>query len=138
MGILVNTRSKGELANVVAFTGNPTAAGDNRFLVNAQAGELDVVAAEPGVFPEKDLLIMSGAGDVVGIERVTGSSELPEGEYVLSDAELEDLGVTLWSIEQDFPIDATVPEGGDLLLDTEWKVKSDGQLIIKQVRPFLR
>ena len=28
--------------------------------------------------------------------------------------------------------------GDTLLLDTEWKVLSDGRLIIKQIRPFLR
>jgi hypothetical protein len=25
-----------------------------------------------------------------------------------------------------------------VLLDTEWKIRSDGSLIVKQVRPFLR
>jgi phosphoenolpyruvate synthase/pyruvate phosphate dikinase len=52
MGILVDTRTKGELANIVAFTGNPLLRGDRRYLVNAQLGELDVVAALPGVWPE--------------------------------------------------------------------------------------
>jgi hypothetical protein len=68
MGILVNTRTKGELANIVAFTGNPLRAGDDRYLVNAQVGELDVVSAKPGVWPEKVLLTVEG-GAVVAIER---------------------------------------------------------------------
>ncbi len=35
-------------------------------------------------------------------------------------------------------IDGTVPSGATVLLDTEWKILSDGRLIVKQVRPFLR
>jgi phosphoenolpyruvate synthase/pyruvate phosphate dikinase len=135
MGVLVDTRFGGELANIVAFTGNPTSAGDDRYLVNAQYGELEVVAAEPGVFPEKNLLTLDAAGDVTLIDRVSQSSE---AEIVLTDAQLEELGGVLWDIAQVYPLDDEVPEGHDVLWDTEWKVRSDGQLIIKQIRPFLR
>jgi len=136
MGILVDTRTKGERANVVAFSGNPLLAGDDRYLINAQAGELDVVASEPGVWPEKDLLAMEN-GVVTDIERARGSTELPEGEWVLDDARLEELGAALWTIVEVYPVDAEAPPGADILLDTEWKIRSDGQLVVKQVRPFL-
>ncbi len=136
MGILVNTRTKGELANIVAFSANPFADGDDRYLVNAQLGELDVVSAAPGVFPEKDLLTIEG-GLVVGIERAAGSSELPDGSWVLDDALLEELGAALWSVVDVYPVDAVVPEGLDVLVDTEWKLRPDGRLAIKQIRPFL-
>lgn len=53
MGVLVDLRIDDELANIVAFTGKPNAAGDDRYLVNAQAGELDVVLPDPGSFPEE-------------------------------------------------------------------------------------
>lgn len=62
MGILVNTRTGDELANVVAFTGNPSLAGDDRYLVNAQVGAVDVVSAVPGVWPEKVLLTIARPG----------------------------------------------------------------------------
>jgi hypothetical protein len=136
MGILVNTRTKGELANVVAFSGNPLLAGDDRYLINAQAGELDVVASQPGVWPEKDLLTMDN-GVVTEIERARGSTELPEGEWVLDDARLGELGAALWTIVEVYPVDAEVPPTVDILLDTEWKLRSDGRLAVKQVRPFL-
>ena len=54
-------------------------AGDGRFLINAQAGELEVVSPEPGTWPEKTRLTLED-GEVVEIDRVRGSSELPEGE----------------------------------------------------------
>ncbi|HCP45357.1 MAG TPA: hypothetical protein DIU15_04915 [Deltaproteobacteria bacterium] len=137
MGILVNTRTGDEQANIVAFTANPTSTTDDRMLVNAQLGELDVVAAEPGVVPEKSLLDVTD-GLVTAIVRVAPSSEVATGEEVLSDAQLSELGEQLWSILQDFPVDEPTPTDHDLLLDTEWKVRGDGQLIVKQVRPFLR
>jgi hypothetical protein len=137
MGVLVNDRSKNEQANFVAFTANPTSPGDERMLVNAQMGELDVVSAGPGVIPEKVLLQVDDAV-VTDILRVSQSSVVLPGVQVLSDSQLRELGGHLWTIREDLPSDAEPPEGRDLLLDTEWKVLEDGTMTIKQVRPFLR
>jgi hypothetical protein len=134
MGILVDTRIANEQANIVAFTGNPTA-NDTRYLVEAQEGELAVVAAEVGVYPESTLLTVE-EGKVTAILRVSGSSEV-EGE-VLTDSELEALGAMLFEIDSVFPVDTPAPEGSSLLWDTEWKIDQNGQLLIKQIRPFLR
>ncbi len=136
MAVLVNTRSADEQANIVAFTGSPTA-DDDRYVVNAQLGELAVVAAESGVFPEKTLLTVS-RGSVVAIERVSASSETVGDQVVLSDDQLTQLGEVLAGIEADYPIDGEAPAGAVVLLDTEWKVLSDGRLVVKQVRPFVR
>jgi pyruvate,water dikinase len=135
MGVLVNTRSADEQANIVAFTGNPSA-DDDRTLVNAQIGTLDVVSSEPGVFPEKSLLEVSGE-TVTEIVRVTHSSERPSS-WVLSDTQLQELGGLLGQIEASYPMDEAVPVNSTVLLDSEWKVLSDGRLVIKQIRPFLR
>jgi hypothetical protein len=134
MGILVNDRSKDEEANIVAFTGNPTSDGDDRFLINAQEGELEVVAAEAGVFPESILLTLVG-GSVTEIFRVSPSSEVDE---VLTDAELTELGEVLHDVREVYPVDLDIPEDRDLLWDTEWKVTSEGRLVIKQIRPYIR
>ena len=134
MGVLVNDRSKDEQANIVAFSGNPTSEGDDRYLVNAQEGELEVVASEPGVFPESVLLTVESEA-VTEILRVSSSSEVDE---VLTDAELEELGGVLAGIAAIYPVDLEVPADRDLLWDTEWKVLSDGRLIIKQIRPYVR
>ena len=136
MGILVNTRSNNEQANIVAFSGNPTTDGDDRYLVNAQEGEGEVVSSEPGVVPEKVLITVED-GVATDIYRVSGSSETDDGE-VLTDAELTELARVLYDASQVFPVDQEVPEGEDLLWDTEWKISESGQLIIKQIRPYLR
>lgn len=136
MGVLACTRVGDEEANAVAFSGNPSAADDDRYLINAQEGELAVVSSEPGVYPESVLLTLDD-GAVTDILRVTGSSEVVGGE-VLTDAELSELGGELWTITEVFPLDDVAPEGHDVLWDTEWKIDSTGQLKIKQIRPFLR
>lgn len=134
MGILVNNRSKDEQANAVAFTGNPTSAGDDRYLVNAQEGELEVVSSEPGVYPERILVTVEG-GTVTDIDRISESSETDE---VLTDSEITALSDVLTTCAASYPNDFDVPEGSELLWDTEWKITSEGQLVIKQIRPYLR
>jgi hypothetical protein len=137
MGVLCNTRSNDEQANAVAFSGNPSTDGDDRYLVNAQEGEIEVVSADPGVTPERDLLTVVD-GEVTEILRSSASSEIPAGEYVLTDAELMELGGLLFEAGVVFPFDDVVPDDRDLLWDTEWKFDSDGQMKIKQIRPYLR
>lgn len=136
MGVLVNERSEAELANLVAFSGNPTARSDTRFLVNAQVGELPVVSPAPGMWPEQALLTLED-GAVSGIERVAASSELPAGQ-VVSDADLQQLGRELGRLVDIYPYDAEPPANHVFLLDTEWKLMPNGSLRIKQVRPFLK
>ncbi len=130
MGILVDTRAKDEQVNAVAFTGHPVL-DDDRFLIDAQVGWLDVVSAEGGVVPEQILVDVDGTE--VTLERVHASSEADE---VLTDARATELALA--DIAAMFPIDGEAPDGEDLWLDTEWKVLEDGRLIVKQVRPFLR
>ncbi len=137
MGVLVDLRSGDELANMVAFTGDPNLVGDARFLINAQMGELEVVSPTPGTWPEKTRLTLTD-GQVSAIDRVRGSSELPAGQQVLDDDHLRELGSVLWQIREQFPIDEIAPPDSALLLDTEWKLRPDNTLLIKQVRPYLR
>lgn len=137
MGVLVNDRSKDERANIVVFTGNPSVPGDDRFVVNAQLGDLSVVSPGPGEVVELTLLTVQD-GQVTTIERVRESSETAPGVPVLSDSRLQELGAAMAGIADVLPIDEQPPDGGVVLLDSEWKVLSDGRLIIKQARPFLR
>jgi hypothetical protein len=76
-------------------------------------------------------------GEVDAIERARGSTELPDGEWVLDDARLEELGALLANVAQVYPQDEEAPPTARVYLDTEWKLRADGQLVIKQVRPFM-
>ncbi len=136
MGILVTRAFIDERANGVAFTGNPANRLDRRYVVTAQVGEESVVSPAPGVLPERNVLEIED-GRVVSIIRSVASSLLPRGAHVLSDAELEELGALLWTVDRDLPIDTSPYPRSEVLLDFEFKIERNGDLAVKQVRPFL-
>ena len=95
-----------------------------------------LVRPPPGVRPETLLLTRASDGEHIAlIDRVSESSE--SSNPVLSDENVRNIGELMIELEASFPIDEEVPEGRRVLLDSEWKVLSDGTLVIKQVRPFL-
>jgi hypothetical protein len=137
MAALVSRQYEDERANGVAFTGDPQDADDARYTINAQLGEVDVVAPPPGVTAELDRLTLTD-GQVTAIERAAASSLVPPGTRVLSDAQLEQLGAVLAEISATYPVDPGEHPPADVLLDLEFKIDAGGALVIKQVRPFLR
>ncbi|MBN1443190.1 MAG: hypothetical protein JXA90_10800 [Planctomycetes bacterium] len=137
MAILVTPAYPDEAANGVAFTGNPVNPQDKRYLINAQLGDVSVVTPEdPSIVPERDLLEITG-GEVTGIIRARASSLVPPGSFVLSDEQLSTLGSVLYSVEESFPIDYGPFDPEWVLLDFEFKFTQAGDLVLKQVRPFL-
>ena len=137
MGVLVSTQYEDEQANGVAFTGNPNDQEDNRYTINVQRGEIEVVNPPVGTTAELDRLTIAG-GAVTAIERVGESSEVQPGEVVLTDAQLEELGAAIASVAAVYPIEYGDHQPNDVLLDLEFKITGDGKLVIKQIRPFLR
>lgn len=135
MGVLVNPRFALERANGVAFTGNPSDLEDPRFTVNVQIGEVPVVGSTPGVVAELDRLLVQD-GMLVSIDREVASSLVPAGTPVLDDARLRTLGELLWAVARDFPVDEVPPEGTQVMHDLELKITAEGELMLKQIRPF--
>jgi hypothetical protein len=137
MALLVTPAFPDEQANGVAFTGNPSAPVPGEYLVNAQAGDVSVVLPDPGVLPERSLLTVAD-GQVTSIRRVRPSSIVPPGTQVMPDAALRDLGSVLALAEEKLPIDLQGYARSDVLMDVEFKLRRpDGQLVLKQIRPFL-
>lgn len=135
MGATISLRYEDELANGVALTGDPVDPRSGRYTVDAQAGEVDVVSATPGVTAELSYLSLEG-GQVTQIERAVASTLVPSGEQVLSDAQLRELGGLMAALAQAYPIDFEIAGGAPPILDLEFKITRDGQLVIKQIRPF--
>ena len=136
MGILVNRTFIDEAANGVAFTGNPNNVLDRRYVVTVQPGEESVVSPEPGILAEKDVLEIEN-GQVVAIERASRSTLVEPGELVMTDAQLEELGGIMAFMDDNFPLALGDTPRDQVLLDMEFKIMPDGELAIKQVRPFL-
>ncbi|MBN1421081.1 MAG: hypothetical protein JXP34_20080 [Planctomycetes bacterium] len=136
MAILVTPAFPDEAANGVATTGDPAALEDGRFRVAVQLGDASVVRPEPGIYPEVDLLTLSG-GRVVKIERTNASSLCPPGAWVLSEGQLEELGEVLGRIQDGFFVETSGYVPNQVRLDVEFKFTAAGALIVKQVRPLL-
>ena len=137
MAILVSRAFVDELANGVAFTGDPSSS-DSRLVVVVQDGDRSVVSPEPGEVAEKNVLEIDDDGEVTSILRVRSSSLLPEGRFVLTDDQLRELGSVLARIRDRLPVDLGPHAAEDVLIDVEFKIESGGTLAIKQARPFLR
>ncbi len=136
MAVLVNRTFVDEASNGVAFTGNVTNPQDRRYVITAQVGEESVVSPEPGVRAEKNLLTVAG-GVVEEILRAASSTLLEPGRVVLTNDQLHELGSLMWHIDQNFPVELGNFSRDQVLLDMEFKFMPDGELAIKQVRPFL-
>lgn len=135
MGVLVNDRSVGEQLTIVAFSGAPTTPGENRILLQAQPGNIEIVNPDPGVLPEELLIPQDPSEPIV---RVRPSTLAWDGQWFVTDEQAREVAATLVQLVGIWPIDMEVPSDVTVLLDTEWKVMGDGRLILKQVRPFPR
>jgi hypothetical protein len=136
MAVLVNRTFIDEAAQGVAFTGNTLNPLDERYVVTVQAGEESVVSPAPGIRAEKDLLEIED-GRVRAIIRAATSSLVEPGSVVLSDPQLEELGALMAYIDEHFPLELGDYDRSQVLLDFEFKFMPDGELAVKQVRPFL-
>ncbi len=140
MAIVVSEAFPDELANGVAFTGNPTLIGDRRFLINVQVGDNEVVFPDPGVVAEKDILEVQ-EGQVTGIIRARSSTLVKPGELVLEDDHLKTLGAAMARVEKGYAerkyIDFGTHNPEAVVLDFEFKLDKNKQIRLKQVRPFL-
>jgi len=137
MAILVTPAFPDEAANGVALTGDPIVGATAGYVINVQVGDYSVVQPGAGVLAEKDILEMA-SGEVVAIHRAHPSSLMPPGEWVLSDEQLRRLGAALAIVDASLPLALEGYSRDDVLLDVEFKFTQGGELIFKQVRPFLR
>ncbi len=140
MGLLVHANFPEEEANGVAITNNPfdSTGLEPAFYVNAQEGVIDVVAPESGELADAYLQYFYSPGQP--IVYIQHSTEVPEGETVLTPDESYDLGVALDSINTFF-YPAYGATNDWYAMDVEWKfddkwTPGSPTLFIKQARPF--
>jgi len=135
MALQVNPTYDNEQANGVAITANifDTSGLEPAFYINVQVGEESVVLPDPGVTTDQILYYYDAPGQPAVYIR--SSNLVPEGETVMSSAELYELGTALSAIHAHFlPVYGT--SGGFYAMDTEFKITEDGRLEVKQARPY--
>ncbi len=135
MGVLVHPNYKGELANGVAVTDDILYQTQGNYYVNAQVGE-DLVT-NPGAesIPEELLL---GWYDRDGKRVMQQSNQTADGKPVLSDEHLSLLRKYLATIHAGFaPLYGHRRDDVGFAMEIEFKITKDGQLVIKQARPWV-
>ncbi|MCB9765165.1 MAG: hypothetical protein H6739_35655 [Alphaproteobacteria bacterium] len=135
MAMLSNPAYDLEWANGVAVTGNvfDTSGLEPAFYINVQRGEASVVLPEDGDTTDQIVYYYSLPGQPVVY--INHSNRVPDGETVLTNAQLYELGTALDAIHRYF-YEAYGTGGGWYAMDTEFKFTRDRELSMKQARPY--
>ncbi|XXT18265.1 PEP/pyruvate-binding domain-containing protein [Sorangium sp. So ce429] len=145
MALLVHHNFPDEEANGVAVTNNPfdPSGVQPAFYVNVQSGgDVEVVAPPPGVTNDEFLHFFNQPNQP--ITYLTHSSLVPEGQTVLTAAQVHQLGVALDAIHTRFSpaYGPAAGKNGWYAMDIEFKFDDDASpgepptLYIKQARPY--
>lgn len=133
MGVLLHPNFSDEKANGVAVSKDPIYQTQNTYYVNAQLGE-DLVTNPDALSAPEEVLVPSTGGAVT---RVRASSLVPEGTPVVTDAQLGVLRLYLTRIVAQFRGFYGVAVGQPFAMEIEFKITPDGNVAIKQTRPWL-
>ncbi len=132
MGVLVHPNFSDELANGVAVSFDPFGRADGSYYVNTQLGEDLVTNPEAHSVPEEMLLHPDGTHTVMA-----RSNQVPAGQLLLSDAQLDQLRRHLEAIHNHFEELYGIGPGEEFAIEIEFKITSDNILSIKQARPWV-
>ena len=132
MGVLVHPNFSDELANGVAVSFDPYGRSDGSYYVNTQLGEDLVTNPEAHSVPEELLLHPDGTYTVTA-----HSNQIPAGQLLMSDAQIEQLRLALGTIHDRFEELYGIGPGEQFAIEIEYKITSDNILSIKQARPWV-
>jgi hypothetical protein len=135
MGVLVHPNYKGELANGVAVTADILYQTDGNYYVNTQVGEDLVTNPEQASIPEEMLLDWWNSRD---FQMMRSSNRRSDGGQLLASEHREQLRDHLGKIHGKFArLYGKSIEDESFAMEIEFKITSDGQLAIKQARPWV-
>lgn len=140
MSLLVHRSFPDEYANGVAITANifDTSGQNPAFYINVQRGEASVVKPEAGV--SSDEILYQYYNDGQPAQFLRHSSEVPEGESVLTAAQLYQVGQALDAIHRHFAVSYGGVANQFYGMDVEFKFDDlvpggEVELQVKQARP---
>lgn len=137
MAVLVHPNTDDEMSNGVAVTKNIYDPNWPGFYVNVQKGENLVTNPLGGATPDEYLVSAIGENGEYETQFVRHSNQVPKGETILTPAQRDQLKDAMDRIQAHFA--KVYRREGDKTfgMDIEFKFNKDGQLIIKQARPYL-
>ncbi len=140
MGVLIHPSFKDELANGVAVTRNVFNPFITGYYVNVQLGEDMVTNPESESVPEEFIVTRQNlTGTVLSeIQYIGLSNRVPSEEKVLSTEQIEQLVDYLEMIHHHYTIVYGIDtENSGFAMEIEFKITDQGELIVKQARPWV-
>ncbi len=135
MGVLVHENFDDELANGVGVSTDPIYQTDDTYYLNTQVGE-DLVTNPDALSIPEEILLGSAAGS--GFTLVRPSNQVADGVRILSDEYLEQMRAYLGVIDRGFrALYGVAPLAPDFAMEIEYKITAEGDLAIKQARPWV-
>ena len=135
MGVLCHPNYSDEQANGVGVSVDPLYGTDNTFYLNTQVGE-ELITNPNGTTPEEILLARNGDADDDYI-LVQRSNLAPGGEPIMDDEHLADMRTYFTVIHEEFARLYRAMGNPTFAMDIEYKITAEGQLSIKQARPWV-
>ena len=134
MGVLVHPNFENELANGVAVSDDVVYQTTGNYYLNTQVGEELVTNPEEQSIPEEILLDW---WDSNNYRVVTNSNRAPDNKRILTREYLRELSRYLGMIHNKFShLYGPVLQTKDFAMEIEFKITSEGKLLIKQARPW--
>ena len=136
MGVLCHLSFQNEQSNGVGISIDPIYDTEDTFYLNTQVGESLITNPEANSVPEEILLYEDpnqGGGYLV----LRLSNLVNPGELVMDQVYLDQMREYLSIIHDKFAILYDVVGAEGFAMDIEYKVTEEGQLIIKQARPWV-
>ena len=136
MGVLVHPNYENEQANGVGVTTNIFDPRWEGHYVNVQIGENLVTNPEAGSIPE-EYLIARLAGFSDEIQYIRFSNQLPDNQTVLTRSQALDLKAKMNLVHSHFLSRYNPPDPSTWAMEVEFKITEEGNLLIKQARPWI-
>ena len=142
MGVLVHPNYDGEQANGVGITRNIFDPRWLGFYVNVQVGEDLITNPEEESIPEEFLVsVMTGGPQdqaySLEIQYARRSNKVPKDETVLTRQQAVELARNMRTIHRHFRDLYGKQYDDEFAMDIEFKIDANGQLVIKQARPWV-
>ncbi len=137
MAVLCHPNFSGEQANGVGVSRDPIyQTGDAFYYLNTQIGEDLITNPNARSIPEEILLDKTEAGtsNYLVLRR---SSLLANNELVMEEEYLDQLRVYLTTIHNEFARLYQAEDNETFSMEIEYKISAEGQLVIKQARPWV-
>ena len=138
MGVLVHPNYSDELANGVAVTKNIFDPNWEGYYINVQVDEDLITNPNAASIPEELLVANLLGQQEYEIQYIRSSNQVDAGQRVMTQTEILELVSRMDQINQHFAsLYGTTPEDRDFVMEIEFKITADGDLAIKQARPWV-